>query len=469
MNRIYFEDNLVVLRQMPDASVNLIYIDPPFNTGKEQKHTQIRTVKSANGDRKGFQGNTYETISMGTKGYADSFGDGYIQDFIKPRLEEAYRVLTPDGTLYFHIDYREVHYCKFLLDCVFGRDSFLNEIIWAYDYGAKSKSKWPAKHDNILVYVKNPTDYVFNAHAIDREPYMAPGLVSPEKASRGKLPTDTWWHTIVGTNSKERTGYPTQKPLGVINRIVQASSNPGDTVLDFFAGSGTVGESCLRYDRQFILVDNNHDAMEVMAKRFGTTPGIQWFGFDPKPYQKVKKIIETEKTTPDFQLLASAAMYIQSDLISGADGWENSQLFWILSLPPAAKGKLGRHLIATWCSSQGFSVDRLTDKDANLNVNGNRVATKFSTLWSGGIYKFQQIRESGYDYLICLGVSPDNAHCWIVDRKLVLKNAKVQHRGAKGAEYWLSINPDEPADWLLDYGGRLEDSTQVMRKLLKKK
>ncbi len=283
--QIYYGDNLPVLKQLKDASIDLIYIDPPFNTGKKQSRTQIKTVRSENGDRRGFKGNTYETVEIGTKEYDDDFGESFIEEFLKPRLEEAYRLLAPHGSLYFHIDYREVHYCKILLDKIFGRECFINEIIWAYDFGGKAKTRWPAKHDNILFYVKDSSRYVFNSQSIDREPYMAPGLVGPEKAERGKLPTDTWWHTIVGTNSKERTGYPTQKPLGVINRIIQASSLPGQTVLDFFAGSGTVGESCLNLGRKFILIDNNPVALEVMAKRFPKSSGIEWINFDPSPFQ----------------------------------------------------------------------------------------------------------------------------------------------------------------------------------------
>lgn len=277
-NRIYFEDNLAVLKNLPSASVNLIYIDPPFNTGKNQKRTQIRTRRSADGDRRGFSGRLYETIKLDSREYRDVFDD-YLS-FLEPRLLEAYRVLAENGSLYFHIDYREVHYCKVLLDMIFGRESFLNEIIWAYDYGGRSRKKWPAKHDNILVYVKDPLSYTFNVDAIDRIPYMAPSLVGPEKAARGKLPTDTWWHTIVPTNSKEKTGYPTQKPLGIINRIIIASSNPGDLVLDFFAGSGTTGESCLEHGRRFILVDNNPQSIQVMLTRFGDRSDIEWVGLD---------------------------------------------------------------------------------------------------------------------------------------------------------------------------------------------
>ena len=278
-NTIYLGDNLPILEKMAAGCVDLIYIDPPFNTGKSQKRTQIKTVHSTVGDRTGFSGKRYQTIKLGSREYVDIFDDYLL--FLEPRLEQAHRVLAAQGTLYFHIDYREVHYCKVLLDQIFGRECFLNEIIWSYDYGGRSRRKWPAKHDNILVYVKDPEHYTFNVDDIDRIPYMAPGLVGPEKAARGKLPTDSWWHTIVATNSKEKTGYPTQKPLGVINRIVRASSNPGDTVLDFFAGSGTVGESCLALGRRFILVDNNPQALQVMARRFGSLPEIEWVGFDP--------------------------------------------------------------------------------------------------------------------------------------------------------------------------------------------
>jgi site-specific DNA-methyltransferase (adenine-specific) len=463
MNCIYYGDNLPILQSMPSELVELIYIDPPFNTGKKQTITRIKTIKSEQGDRKGFNGNVYQTVELGTKAYPDSFDD-YIDGFLKPRIEEAYRILKPNGSLYFHIDYREVHYCKILLDEIFGRECFLNEIIWAYDFGGKSKSKWPAKHDNILVYVKDSENYIFNSYAIDREPYMAPGLVGPEKAERGKLPTDTWWHTIVGTNSKERTGYPTQKPLGVINRIIQASSYPGHTVLDFFAGSGTIGESCLRSGRNFILIDNNKAALEVMANRFSGVSEIKWSNFDPSPYQTKKvSITQIVETNLDFQLLSSAAKYIQSALIADDEKWENSPFHWVLQLPAAKKGKLGRHLIYTWCASKGLTIDKVSDTDANLLINGHRIATKFSTLWEKGIYKFQQIRNQGYDFLVCLGISPYEVHCWVFDREYVVQHAKVQHK--KGSEYWFSINPEKPPEWAKNYGGTLEQAYKILKTL----
>jgi site-specific DNA-methyltransferase (adenine-specific) len=280
---IHLAENLDVLRSLDAGSVDLIYVDPPFNTGTRQKRTQIRTVRSDDGDRTGFQGRRYKSAVVGTRAFMDVFDD-YLA-FLEPRLVEAHRVLAPHGSFYLHVDYREVHYCKVLLDTIFGREAFLNEVIWAYDYGGRTRAKWPPKHDNILFYAKDPGNYVFNWDEIERIPYMAPGLVGPEKAARGKLPTDTWWHTIVPTNSGEKTGYPTQKPLGILKRIVQASSRPGDMVLDFFAGSGTTGAACLALGRKFLLVDNNEQALEVMARRFSGVDAIRWVGFDPSPFQ----------------------------------------------------------------------------------------------------------------------------------------------------------------------------------------
>jgi site-specific DNA-methyltransferase (adenine-specific) len=280
MRAIYYADNLEILRTLPSESVNLIYIDPPFNTGRDQSRTRIRTVADQDGDRTGFQNKRYRTVVLASRSFRDNFADAYLE-FLYPRLVEAHRVLARDGSFYFHIDYREVHYCKILLDEIFGRDNFLNEIIWAYDYGGRSRKRWPAKHDNILYYVKDNGSYTFNYDAVDRIPYMAPGLVSEEKAQRGKFPTDTWWHTIVPTNSRERTGYPTQKPLAILRRIIKASSNPGDFVVDVFAGSGTTGVACVELGRDFILVDNNKQALEVMAQRFMGVPDIDWIGYYP--------------------------------------------------------------------------------------------------------------------------------------------------------------------------------------------
>ncbi len=263
MGEIILGDNLDVLPTFPDGSFQLIYVDPPFNTGKSQSRTRIRVTPDADGDRTGFQGRRYRTQVVGNSRYADDFDD-YI-GFLRPRMTEARRLLDDHGSLFFHVDYREVHYCKVMLDEIFGRDSFINEIIWAYDYGGRPKTRWPAKHDNILWYARDPNNYTFNYDAIDRIPYMAPGLVGPEKAARGKTPTDTWWHTIV--TGREKTGYATQKPLHIIRRIVRVHSNPGDRLLDFFAGSGTLGEAAHLEGRDFTLIDNNPESVNIMRDR----------------------------------------------------------------------------------------------------------------------------------------------------------------------------------------------------------
>ncbi len=517
-NRIYFGDNLPILKSLPDESIDLIYIDPPFNTGKVQKHTKTKTVQSKNGSRVGFKGNTYETIELSTKAYQDSFefsskellGSNkdiayknlapdasiyYLEDFLRPRLVEAKRILKSHGSLYFHIDYREVHYCKILLDDIFGRECFLNEIIWAYDYGGRARSKWPAKHDNILFYVKDPEKYIFNTGAIDREPYMAPGLVGPEKAKKGKLPTDTWfpkfvgtkegetdtwwwnyfakgsnsamWQTIVPTGSKERVGYPTQKPVRLINRIIKASSLPGNVVLDFFAGSGTVGESCLELNRDFILIDSNKEALEVMARRFNGVEEIKWINFDPKPYQnkkvntKTNSSVEMPSISPEFLMLASTASYLQQGLQENSDLWKDSPFEWVLQLPPRKKGKLGRQLLSPWLASKGISVEPTKDSSETLLVKGYRFATKFSTMWAKGFYRFQQIRPEGYDYLICLGISPLKAHCWIFPREYAISHATPQHK----TEFWLPINPKNPPEWTKGYGYSLDDVYEIIKKI----
>ena len=258
-------DNAVTLAKLPDGLFDLIYMDPPFNTGRAQARQTLAVEADENGDRVGFGGRRYRSRMLRSLAYEDAFGD-YL-GFLEPRLSRCRELLAAHGTLYFHVDYREAHYCKLLLDELFGRRAFLNELIWAYDYGAKPRRRWPAKHDTILVYVRTPGGHHFDAEGVEREPYMAPGLVSAEKAKRGKRPTDVWFHTIVPTNGREKTGYPTQKPEGVLRRIVAASSRPGAWCLDPFAGSGTLGAVCAQLGRRFVLIDSNPAAVEVMRAR----------------------------------------------------------------------------------------------------------------------------------------------------------------------------------------------------------
>jgi site-specific DNA-methyltransferase (adenine-specific) len=273
-DQILLGENMQLLPSLADESFQLVYADPPFNTGKLQTRRTLQAVRDELGERTGFQGRRYSTRLLAESSYADCFDD-YLA-FLTPRLEQAHRLLAREGTLYFHIDYREAHHCKLLLDEIFGRECFLNEIIWAYDYGARSKRRWPAKHDTILVYVKDPSAYYFDSTEVDREPYMAPGLVTPEKAARGKLPTDVWWHTIVPTSGHEKTGYPTQKPEGIVRRMVRASTRPGDWCLDFFAGSGTLGAVAAQLGRHFVLIDSNPEAVAIMRARLddGATGGV---------------------------------------------------------------------------------------------------------------------------------------------------------------------------------------------------
>ena len=278
-------DNMTALAALPAGAFDLVYMDPPFNTGRIRRHDSLAVTRvptqapgkraaktgagAVAGDRNGFGGRRYSSRLLQSLSYDDAFGD-YL-GFLEPRLRACRLALATHGTLYFHIDYREAHYCKLLLDEIFGRDAFLNELIWAYDYGGKPRRRWPAKHDTILVYVRTPGAHHYDADAVEREPYMAPGLVGPEKAARGKRPTDVWFHTIVPTNGREKTGYPTQKPEGVVRRMVAASSRPGSWCLDPFAGSGTLGAVCRTLGRRFVLIDSSPTAIEVMERRLSST------------------------------------------------------------------------------------------------------------------------------------------------------------------------------------------------------
>jgi site-specific DNA-methyltransferase (adenine-specific) len=262
---VYLDDNLRVLRSLPDACVDLVYIDPPFGTQQVRKLGSIRTGAGAKA-RKGFAGRLYQFEVVSNYSYSDDMALPEYLSFLYERLAEIQRVLSPTGSVYLHLDFHAAHYARLLLDELFGPERFLNEVIWAYDYGGRARDRWPKKHDNILWYSKSAR-WTFNIDDIDRVPYMAPGLVGPDKAARGKLPTDTWWLTIVPTNGTERTGYPTQKPLKLLERIVRASSNPGDLVADFFCGSGTTGVAAKNLGRRYLLVDDNPDAIRITNER----------------------------------------------------------------------------------------------------------------------------------------------------------------------------------------------------------
>ena len=449
---IYKADNLQVLEMLPDESMDLIYIDPPFNTGIKREYQRIRTIKDEQGGRVGYNGNRYRSEKVSNLSYADSFDspESFLS-FIKQRLQLAYKLLKPTGSLFFHLDYREIHYCKIMLDGIFGRDSFINEIIWSYDYGGKPKNRWPAKHDNILWYAKNPGNYTFNYDNIDRVPYMAPGLVGKEKAALGKVPTDVWWNTIVPTNSKERTGYPTQKPLAILERIVKVHSNPKDMVLDFFAGSGTTGIAAIKNDRRTILVDNNPAAINIIKKQ------LTEYKERTSQATKIKKI-GTETDLNFFCILSSGAF-----------------------------GARVRRAILDFLSEHGFKVSKKTKrasyetinnkkvvkkagrKPYHALINDKKIVIKVSSIWKGGTnYVFQQIKEGDWDYLLCVGISSAEDHLWIMSRKDIDK-ISGQHTGTQAKETkWIHISPEEMKPDYLE-GGTLEEGLNAINATLPKK
>jgi site-specific DNA-methyltransferase (adenine-specific) len=265
-------DNLAALAAIPDGAVDLAYADPPFATGKQQRLVSIRSGSEDGPTRAGFRGKVASYVAVSDHAFADDLPLEEHLAALGPRVREIHRVLAPHGSLYLHVDWRTSHHVRLLLDEVFGADRFLNELIWAYDYGGRAADRWPRKHDTILWYAKGHR-WLFEREAIDRIPYMAPGLVGPEKAARGKLPTDVWWMTIVPPASAERTGYPTQKPVRLLERIVAASSRPGDLVLDPYAGSGTTGVAAARLGRRWLLVDRNPEAVGIARARLAATTG----------------------------------------------------------------------------------------------------------------------------------------------------------------------------------------------------
>jgi site-specific DNA-methyltransferase (adenine-specific) len=257
-------DNADVLPLLPRGAFDLVYVDPPFNTGARRRGGRTKAVRDAAAPA-GFGGHGYRRTRPEGPAYADAFDD--YAGWLVPRLVAAHALLAEHGSLYVHLDQREVHYVKVALDAALGRERFLSEVVWAYDYGGKPRDRWAPKHDTVLVYVATPGRHHFDPDAIDRVPYLAPKLAGPEKAARGKLPTDVHWQTIVPTNGRERTGYPTQKPEGLLRRFVQASSRPGGWCLDCFAGSGTLGAVAEALGRRYVLVDSSAEAIAVAGAR----------------------------------------------------------------------------------------------------------------------------------------------------------------------------------------------------------
>lgn len=434
-------DNLPLLKQIKSETVSLIYIDPPFNTGKKQSRTRIKTtrINGGEGDRTGFCGNRYHSTVIGKSGYADSFDD--FTGFLQPRLQEAHRILKPNGSLFFHIDWREAANCRLLLEEIFGGSSHcINEIIWAYDFGGRGKNKWPAKHDNIYWFAKDPDNYIFNYDDIDRIPYMAPGLVSAEKAAKGKKPTDVWgtdfllstdvwWQTIVPTNGKERVNYATQKPLDIVKRIVVTHSKIGDTVLDFFAGSGTLGEAAKKTRRKYILIDSSQESYEVVLRRLNDASDIS--DAVSKENCKADNIFDHAS----FELKSSCKIRKE---------WQGSPYEWLHIAAPATKGKKARELVTKFLSEYWVKCS-VKPKNEIIEVNDKKMAVKLSFLWESGAYTFEQIKkDKEYDYLFLLGISPFKPHGWIISKDDAIEVSKIQH---SENSRWLKVHPTNKEKW----------------------
>ena len=477
MRRIVFGDNLEVLQGLPDAAARLIYIDPPFNTGKVQARQSIRTVRDENGDRTGFKGQRYRTEHLGSSAYEDFFDD-YLA-FLEPRLLEAKRILTADGSFFFHIDYREVHYCKVLLDGIFGRDSFKNEIIWSYDYGGRPKNRWPAKHDTILWYSVNPEHYIFDYDAIDRIPYMAPGLVGPEKAERGKTPTDVWWNTIVSPTGKEKTGYPTQKPLKIIERIVEGTLAARRSYPRLLRrqrhdrrGSSTQRPRIPARRQQPRGSARHGPQTRVRCSRAGRFRGRTGCSTVTDQSLQGDRMNPRQITDADVQLLAALAGTMKDDYLEDDAAWEGSPFARIKTRPSRQVGKIGEDLVAGWCAAKGLDVVKTGDSQADRIIEGVRTEIKFSTLWKAGGYKFQQLRDQNYEMAICLGISPFDAHCWVIPKPVIMEQwgkyggLQSQHGGASGVDTaWLSVDLSCVPPWLSKCGGRLREAFVVLQQL----
>jgi DNA modification methylase len=265
-DRLILGDNLDVLASLPDGSVDLIYIDPPFGTG---------TI------RRGGHDSSHR--------YRDVPGDPsrYVA-WLHERLAQSRRVLSSHGSLFVHLDYRTVHYVKVELDTIFGRDRFINELIWCYSVGGKSRRSFGRKHDTILWYSRT-AEYAFFPDAVKvprksgshmRVVQTEDGELVQEKTDRksgkvyryplsaGKVPED-WWTDIeiLNRGDAERTGWPTQKPERLLERIIQSTTTPGALVADWFCGSGTTGVVAQRLDRRFVLVDRESHAIACAQAR----------------------------------------------------------------------------------------------------------------------------------------------------------------------------------------------------------
>jgi site-specific DNA-methyltransferase (adenine-specific) len=268
-SRLILGDNLSVMTSLLpefEGRINLLYADPPFFTNRK---FSARIGRGEDSRKPGKW-----QLAEGYQDHWDNL-DSYL-DFLYQRLAVMYRLLAPNGTLYLHLDWHADAYARLLLDEIFGADHLLNEIIWAYHGPSPIRRAFNRKHDTILAYVKGE-DYTFNVDDV-REPYNANTVktfnASPKAGfgkvpdlARGKVPEDWWYFPVVARLHNERTGYPTQKPIALLERIILASSNRGDLVADFFCGSGTTPYVAARHGRRFIACDGIFRALHTTRSR----------------------------------------------------------------------------------------------------------------------------------------------------------------------------------------------------------
>lgn len=452
-NQILHGDNLPLLRLLPDESVRLIYVDPPFNTGKKQSRRRIKSVADQTGDRNGFGDRRYASEVVSEVGYNDRFDD--YPAFLEPRLREAYRVLTADGSLFFHIDWRESARCRLLLEDIFGGDQHcLNEIIWAYDYGARSRRKWSSKHDNIYWFAKDPANYIFNDEALPRIPYMAPDLVGAKKSARGKTPTDVWWHTIVPTNSREKTGYPTQKPLDLLRWIVAVHSQAGDVVLDFFAGSGTCGVAAQAQGRQFVLIDSAKTAVQTMRKRLNAPAADEADEADKTAEAAdVADAADADKAAgaPDRkQALLAAIGAVKKTWRPDRSVWLGSPTDWLHLLSPDEQHKAGEAILTEYLALFNIQMRR---SGRALYCRDKKLSLRLALAGDSHGYRFDAIKQSA-DYYGLLGIAPQTIHLWVLPAD---EYKRLRRQGGGGVTVNLPP-PGEGIDWRR-YGGDLHHLT----------
>ena len=351
-NQLILGDNLQVMSALLaefEGRINLIYADPPFFSNRRYPMRIGRGEDSRN--PKEWQL---------AEGYPDHWTDlnAYL-DMLYPRLSLMYRLLAPTGTLYLHLDWHASAYARLILDEIFGSDRLLNEIVWIYHGPSPIRSAFNRKHDTILIYTKSD-EYTFNVDEV-RQPYDPTTIktfASSPKAGfgkipdlkRGKVPEDWWYFPVVARLHLERSGYPTQKPEALLERIIRASSNPGDWVADFFCGSGTTAVVTARLGRHYIASDQSFRAIHTSRTRL-IQAGSPVFTLQhlkgTKPDKNDSKLSVSLRLDWDGQLIKLVTQHAED-----VDYWEidpawDGHIFHSASqaIRPRKKGTITDHLI----------------------------------------------------------------------------------------------------------------------------